>query len=114
MASSAAMIERRRERRVLIRIPVTLFVNSWDGNPQQTPAEAVAVNRYGALLRAPLAPGLGTRIEVMNTLSQEVEEFRVVRVGERKIGGLFDIGVEILTPRPDFWGIHFPERPSPA
>jgi len=114
MASSAAMIERRRERRVLIRIPVTLFANSWDGNAIQTAAEAVAVNRYGALLRAPVAPGLGARIEVMNTLSQEVEEFRVVRVGERKIEGLFEIGVEILTPRPDFWGIHFPERPSPA
>ena len=114
MASSAAMVERRRERRVLIRIPVTLFANSWDGNPLQTAGEAVAVNRYGALLRAPISPGLGTRIEVMNTLSQEVEEFRVVRVGERKVGGVFEIGVEILTPRPDFWGVHFPERPSPA
>lgn len=114
MASSAAMLERRRERRVLIRIPVTLFANSWDGNPIQVAAEAVAVNRYGALLRAPVAPGLGTRIEVMNTLSQEIEEFRVVRIGEHKAGGLFEVGVEILAPRADFWGIHFPERPSPA
>jgi hypothetical protein len=114
MASSATMRERRRERRVLIRIPVTLFANSWDGNPIQATAEAVAVNRYGALLRAPVAPGLGARIEVMNTLSQEIEEFRVVRVAERKAEGLFEIGVEILVPRPDFWGIHFPDRSSPA
>lgn len=114
MASAAPFIERRRASRVLIRIPITIFSNTLDGSPIHAPAEALAVSRCGALLRAPIAPVLGTTIEVLNGLSQEVQEFRVIRISEADRDGYYDLGVEILGPRDDFWGIEFPNRPRPS
>ncbi len=114
MASPAPFIERRRASRVLIRIPITVFSNTLDGSPIHAPAEALAVSRYGALLRAPIAPALGTTIEVLNGLSQEVQEFRVIRISEADRDGYYDLGVEILGPRDNFWGIDFPTPPRPS
>jgi len=56
MASTRAMLERRRSSRVLIRIPVKIFSNDFHGQPLGTPAEAIAVSRTGALLRTPFHP----------------------------------------------------------
>jgi hypothetical protein len=112
MATARAMLERRRSSRVLIRIPVKVFSNGHHGQPLDTPAEAIAVSRYGALIRVPLSPALGSRIEVLNGLSQEMQEFRVIRV-DAKGEGLYELGVEILYPTRNFWGIQFPgERRS--
>jgi hypothetical protein len=114
VASTSPRIERRRASRVLIRIPVKVFSNSYDGEPIRAAAEAVAVSRYGALLRAPLSPAPGTRIEVLNGLNEEVQEFRVIRVVDAKEDGLFELGIEMIFPRSNFWGIHFPGESSPA
>ena len=86
MATAQAMIERRRSSRVLIRIPVKIFSNGTLGQPLDTPAEAIAVSRCGALLRSPYSPALGSQIEVLNGLSQETREFRVIRIGQPKSG----------------------------
>jgi hypothetical protein len=110
MASVKAMLERRRSSRVLIRIPVKVFSNGAHGQPVDTPAEAIAVSRYGALLRAPLSPALGSRIEVLNGLSQETQEFRVIRVSDPKDDGNYELGLEILYPTRNFWGIQFPDE----
>ena len=110
MASVKAMLERRRSSRVLIRIPVKVFSNGAFGQPVDTPAEAIAVSRYGALLRAPLSPALGSRIEVLNGLSQETQEFRVIRVSDPKDDGNYELGLEILYPTRNFWGIQFPDE----
>jgi len=112
MASTSPMVERRRASRVLIRIPVKLFSNDASGQPVRASAEAVAVSRFGALLRAPFEPGLGTIIEILNGLNEEVNEFRVIRVARGGTDGLFDLGVEMLQPRGTFWGIHFPNEPG--
>jgi len=113
MATARAMLERRRSSRVLIRIPVKIFSNGQQGQPLDTPAEAIAVSRYGALIRVPLSPALGSRIEILNGLSQETREFRVIRV-EAKDDGLYELGVEILYPGRNFWGIQFPGERRPA
>jgi len=110
MASARAMIERRRSSRVLIRIPIRVFGSLAPGKSLNAPAETIAVSRCGALLRIPFSLPLGTRIEVLNGLSQETREFRIIRVGERDGDGLFDIGVEILHPARSFWGIQFPDE----
>jgi hypothetical protein len=46
---------------------------------------------------------------VLNMLSQETWEFRVVRVSDPIDGGLFDLGVEMLHPARNFWGIQLPD-----
>lgn len=110
MASACAMIERRRSSRVAVRIPIKL---SSEGNPGiflDAPAEAVAVSRCGALLRVRSSLAPGTRLEVLNNVSHESREFRVVRVHDTNTRGLFEWGVEILYPSVNFWGVQFPDE----
>ena len=110
MATARAMIERRRSSRVLLRMPVKVFSDAMQGQPLDTSAEAVSVSRNGALLRVPFSPALGSRLEILNDFSQEPREFRVVRVSNSKDDGFFELGVEILYPALNFWGIQFPDE----
>ena len=110
MASPCAMIERRRSSRVSVRIPVKISSRSDQGDSFDASAEAVAVSRCGALLRVSSALALGARFEVLNGLSQESREFRIVRVTAPKTGGFFEWGVEILYPSFNFWGVEFPDE----
>jgi len=111
MASTRAMLERRRSSRVPIRIPVKVFRRGYDGELTNTSAEAVAVSRYGAQLRVPFAPEPGSRIEVLHGHSHELREFRVISAKNSQEDGLFDLGVEILHPaQNNFWGVQFPDE----
>jgi hypothetical protein len=47
---------------------------------------------------------------VRHGLSQERREFRVIAVRERKDHGPFELGVEILYPGRNFWGVSFPDE----
>jgi hypothetical protein len=102
------MLERRRSSRVPIRIPVQVSTSEADGGLRDTAAEAVSVSRCGALLRASFLPALGSRVMVLHGISHEEREFRVIRVSRVREGGLFEIGVEILYPERNFWGLRFP------
>jgi hypothetical protein len=113
MATARAMLERRRSSRVHIRIPVRVHSKT-GGEPREASAEAISVSRTGALLRLPFLPELGSRIEVLHGDSQEVREFRVISVRERKVHGHFELGVEILHPARNFWGISFPDERRPT
>ena len=111
MASTRAMIERRRSSRVPIRVSVKVLTGEAEG--QVAAAEAVSVNRHGALLRAPFRPEVGSRIEVLHSVSNEVREFRVISARELRKDGMFELGVEIFHPGRNFWGVQFPgERPA--
>ena len=110
MATTRAMLERRRSSRVLIRIPIKVFSNDFNGEPLDTPAEAIAVSRTGALLRTPFQPALGSRIEVLNGISQETQEFRVIRVSDAKYRRLLRAGRRNTLPHPQFLGHPVPRR----
>lgn len=109
MATTRAMIERRRASRVPINVGVTVFRDDGEGQAAQIPAVAIAISRCGALLRVPFSPEIGTRIRVLNNATQEAREFRVIRVGKPRRDGTCEIGVEILYPNRDFWGVRFPD-----
>lgn len=109
MASARTMIERRRASRLALRVPL-IIVHGSDGNARQVSATAVAVSRCGALLRIPFEPEIGRRILVVNEVTQQRREFRVIRVGERRRDGAFEVGVEMLYPNRDFWGVQFPDE----
>jgi hypothetical protein len=112
MSTARAMLERRRASRVRIRIPVKIFSNGPQGQPLDVPGETIGVSRTGALLhlRVPFAPALGTRIEILNGLSQETRECRVIRVSDPQADGPLELGVELLYPGRNFWGIQFPDE----
>ena len=112
MATARAMLERRRSSRVKTRIPVNVVSPraASDGAGHDHTAEVLAVSRTGALLRASFSPELGSRIELRHGVSNEQREFRVVQVSPQKKDGLFELGVEILYPNRNFWGVKFPDE----
>jgi hypothetical protein len=112
MASARAMIERRRASRLTASIPVKVIPGGAEGHVAADVAEAIGISRCGALLRAAFSPVLGSRIHLQNGVSQETREFRVVRVSSRRADGLFDLGLEILNPSRNFWGVEFPDEHS--
>jgi PilZ domain len=107
MASARAMIERRRSSRVPIRIPVKVYCRE---SNVDTSAEVLAVSRYGARLRLPFLPLLGSRIEILHGQSNEIREFRVISAKDAGEEGVFELGVEILHPTRNFWGVQFPDE----
>ena len=111
MASTRAMLERRRSSRLKMCIPVKVFSPSSSGSGEDAhhSAEAIAISRTGALVRVPFAPDLGTRVEILHGFSEERREFRVVQVSKRKPDGLFELGLEMLHPARNFWGVQFPD-----
>ncbi|MGH9718319.1 MAG: PilZ domain-containing protein [Candidatus Acidiferrales bacterium] len=110
MASARAMLERRRSSRVPLRIPVEVHCCDSNHEVQDTPAEAISVSRYGALLRVPFLPELGSRIEVRHGVSEELREFRVISVRSPREKGIFELGIEIYHPTHNFWGVQFPDE----
>lgn len=114
MGSEPQYSERRRGERVLIRIPVKMYAIGQDGQHLNEASETVVVSRYGALLRVSAPLKKATVVEVMNHFTQEVEKFRVVWVAEKPKEGKFDVGIELVTQREDFWGVSFPLRARKA
>ncbi len=110
MTSVIRDADRRRAQRVMIRIPIQL--QGTDGARTATPeaAEAVVVSRCGALLqtRSPFASG--SIIEVQNQFSRNIEKFRVVWASGQQASGQYDVGVELVGAREDFWGVRFPPQ----
>lgn len=111
-SSDPPVKERRRSERVLIRIPVILYGLTKDNQHVSEEAATAVVNRHGALIRARSMFKIGTTLELTNSFSKDAEKFRVVWVDEEQKQGEYDVAVEMLTPRDDFWGITFPTRPA--
>lgn len=108
MATARAMLERRRSSRVCVSVPLSV-VRSEASPSNNTPAEAISISRYGALLRVPFLPPVGSCIELLHASSQEVREFRVISAKSPKVRGSFELGIEILHPARNFWGVQLPE-----
>ena len=111
MASQSPLSERRRSERVLIRIPVKIYAVGKDGQHINEASETVVVSRYGALLHVSSPLKHSSTMEIMNNFTQKTEKFRVVWVAEKPKDGKFDVGVEMVTPVEEFWGVHFPSKP---
>ena len=110
MPSEAPYSERRRGERVMIRIPVKVYGMGRDGQHINEAAETAVVSRHGALLRLSTPLKHATTLEIMNNFTQKTEKFRVVWVSDKAKEGKFDVGVELMAPHEEFWGVRFPER----
>ncbi|HKO03132.1 MAG TPA: PilZ domain-containing protein [Candidatus Acidoferrales bacterium] len=101
--------ERRRGERVLIRVAIQINGTGKDGKPVHDSAEAVVVNRNGALLRVPNPLKSGSTLEVFQAQDKEVSlAFRVIWCSGRPREGRYDVGVELIKPSEELWGIRFP------
>ena len=100
--------ERRRGERVLIRMSVQINGTGKDGKPRHDSAEAVVVNRNGALLRVPHPLKQGSTLEVLQGKENAAKVFKVIWCSDRPREGRHDVGIELLEPCEELWGIRFP------
>ena len=106
--------ERRRHNRVMLRIPLEVQATGSDGRSLSDAAETVAVSRCGALLRTRSSLPRGSTIVLTNPFARRSEKFRVIWASDLQKSGQYDVGVELLGGRDDFWGVHFPPPATSA
>jgi hypothetical protein len=98
--------ERRRSRRVIIRVPVTLEV-MMSGQKVSVAGVTVAVNVHGAMVLCPRSLDSETKLEILNDRTRERTAARVTRAPRESAEGYL-VPVEFSKPSPTFWQITFP------
>jgi hypothetical protein len=96
--------ERRRAQRVLLRMPVLIYLPG-KTNPIQGYTHTVSAS--GAMII--LAEGLpsGTKLAIENPKTQKRVEAHVVRPPQMNPEGSL-VPIEFTAPSPQFWNIFFP------
>lgn len=84
-----------------------------DGRKFHENSQTIVINAHGGLLylQAPMA--LGAQVVLINPVTEEEQECRVVYLGDLSDKGT-RIGVEFLSPSPHFWGVDFTPQDWPA
>ena len=109
------MIERRRCKRFPYVIPVKVYGRTPRNCPFRDVTATMAVSLYGGLLDMKPRVNLGQKILIVNSLTEEERECRVVFVdsthrGRRKVA------VELANADGDFWHVYsapVPFEPAP-
>ena len=102
----ASGINRRRSRRVMIRIGVILHLTV-QGKATALPVFTANVNVHGALLVCPQNFAAGAQLVLEHKMTREKQHCRVTRPSQ-KAGDDFHVAVEFEKAAPNFWGIAFP------
>jgi hypothetical protein len=91
---------------VFTRIPVQAKGRAADGRKFRENSHTIVINAHGGLLYLQESVTMGADIVLVNPLTDESQECRVVYLGDTSDRGT-RIGVEFLTPSPEFWGVAF-------
>jgi hypothetical protein len=94
----------RRGPRLNSRVPVAIEWDSRLGRLRSDSAFTRVVNNYGCLLVSPQEVELQQTLRVTNLSTQQAADARVVWKGMKRPDG-WDLGVELLSPEFDFWGM---------
>jgi hypothetical protein len=99
---------RRRSQRVILSLPITVHS---EGTPRDASFEeetqTLVVNAHGALIALASKVEKGQTLLLTNRSSNLIQLCRVTYLGSPS-DGKTQIGLEFLTPAPDFWRISFP------
>ena len=99
----------RRSKRRFYKMRVQALGRAHHGRKFKEICETQVVNEHGGLLFLRNEVDNGETLVIVNPLTQEEQECRIVFVGEMLDRGQ-RVGVEFLTPAPHFWGIDFEAR----
>ncbi len=99
----------RRSQRIFHKMRVQVQGRSHNRKKFREVCETQVINAQGGLLYLSHEVDDGEILVLMNPLTQEEQECRIVFVGEPGERGQ-RVGVEFLTPAPHFWGIDFDAR----
>jgi len=101
------MIERRRCKRLPLNIPVRVYGRTPSNRPFRDITVTKAVSVHGGLI--PMAPRVrrGQKVLLVNSITEEERECRVVYVGP-KGKGKKRVAVEFADKSGDFWHVYSP------
>src|SRR5580692_1620137 len=99
-------INQRRSQRLLLRVQIVAERRAGQTDTKSEATETLAVNAHGALIL--LSPPVEDieQILIKNPRTSEEQMCRVVHQGLTE-GGRLHVGVEFLTPSPNFWRVSF-------
>ncbi len=103
----------RRSSRVFTRIPVRAMGKGVDGRKFRENSQTIVINAHGGLLYLQESLQLGAELVLVNPVTEEEQECRVVYLGDTSEKGT-RVGVEFLSPSPHFWGVEFAPQDWPS
>jgi hypothetical protein len=106
VSTEATNMTNRRSTRVFTRIPVRAAGKSSDGKKFHENSQTIVVNAHGGLIYLQEALELGADIVLINPVTEEEQECRVVYIGDMSDRG-HRVGLEFNSPAPHFWGVDF-------
>jgi hypothetical protein len=105
--------QQRRSSRVFTRIPVRASGKSIHGRKFRENSRTIVINAHGGLLYLQEELALGADLLLINPVTEEEQECRVVYLGDTSEKGT-RVGVEFLSPSPHFWGVDFAPQDWPT
>jgi len=102
--------ERRRSRRLVLTVPVTMDWKAERGEVMKVLATARHVSAHGASLHlndGKYFPPLHSEVTLRSSLSAEVSQARITRVKRLSSGKVDSVGIELIVPSTTFWGLTF-------
>ena len=98
--------ERRKSQRFPVSVPIEASWLGPDGRTVKEDAIARQVNLHGGHLEMASYPEVGSRISLMNVLSAQTAEARVLATPYSREGVSQGIIVELVAPNESFWGVN--------
>jgi hypothetical protein len=103
--SDGSKVERRREQRFAVHVPLELSWRGPDNEVVKQEATARHVNLNGGVLEMMQQPEMGSRVTIANLISAETAEARVLATPSTREGVAHGIAVELIVPDESFWGV---------
>jgi hypothetical protein len=113
MTTETTTSKERRSSRIFTRIPVRASGKNTFGKKFRENSQTIVINAHGALLYLQEEIGMGHQLVLINPVTEEEQECRVVYLGELSDKGT-RVGIEFLSPSPHFWGVDFAPQDWPA
>jgi hypothetical protein len=98
---------RRRSQRVVARIRIKVIRREGADFILSEDTQTLVVSAHGALLVLAMIVQPGEALLLKNSMSNEEQQVRVIRVGEKQTPPK-EVAVEFTSPGPHFWHIDFP------
>lgn len=95
---------KRRGPRMNSRVPVIIEWNGCSGPVHFEPGFTRVVNNYGCLLVSPKEIDVQQQLRVTNLATRKSVAGVVVWKGTKRPDG-WDLGIELVSPEMDFWGV---------
>jgi hypothetical protein len=101
------MSAKRRSQRVLMQVGIRLRGKDAQGKDFEEVTQTLAINAHGALVLLTARVISGGTVHMRHNKTEEEQECHVAYLGPVRAGKA-EIGLEFITPSPNFWRVAFP------